>query len=56
MKSMGTLIIGRYDGKRLAGGPEYPLAELTPEFVAEKVTNAMAEQMRRIFESELPPK
>ena len=46
MKFVGALNIGVYQGEenRLVGTAQIPLAELTPEFVREKVERAAAEQ------------
>ncbi len=53
MKFAGALNIGVYQGEenRLVGTAQIPLAELTPEFVREKVEKAAAEQ----FASTLDP-
>lgn len=46
MKFVGALNMGVYQGQenRLVGTEQVPLAELTPEFVREKVEKAAAEQ------------
>ena len=46
MKFVGALNIGVYQGEenRLVGTEQIPLAELTPEFVRERVGKAAAEQ------------
>ena len=46
MKFVGALNIGVYQGdeNRLVGTEQIPLAELTPEFVRERVEKAAAEQ------------
>lgn len=45
MKFTGELIVGMYEGKenRLVGKENFPLAELTPEFVRRRVGDAARE-------------
>ena len=54
MKFAGALNIGVYQGdeNRLVGTEQIPLAELTPEFVREKVQAAAVEQFSRLLDPE----
>ena len=54
MKFVGALNIGVYQGQEnlLVGTEQVPLAELTPEFVREKVEKAAAEQIGRALDPE----
>ena len=54
MKFAGALNIGVYQGdeNRLVGTEQIPLAELTPEFVRERVEKAAVEQFSRCLDPE----
>ena len=54
MKFAGALNIGVYEGdeNRLVGTEQIPLAELTPEFVRQKVEAAAIEQFSRLLDPE----
>lgn len=54
MKFAGALNIGVYQGdeNRLVGTEQIPLAELTPEFVHQRVKKAAAEQFSRLLDPE----
>ncbi len=54
MKFANALNIGVYQGEenRLIGTEQIPLAELTPEFVRERVETAAAEQIGRALDPE----
>ena len=54
MKFVGALNIGVYQGNenRLVGTEQIPLAELTPEFVRQRVETAAAEQIGRALDPE----
>lgn len=47
MKSSGALNVGIYEGddNRLVGTRTIPFAELTPDFLREQVTSALAKQL-----------
>lgn len=54
MKFVGALNIGVYQGdeNRLVGTEQIPLAELTPEFIRQRVETAAAEQIGRALDPE----
>ena len=54
MKFAGALNMGVYQGdeNRLVGTEQIPLAEVTPEFVREKVEKAAGEQFSRLLDPE----
>ena len=55
MKFTGALNIGVYEGEehRLVGTGQIPLAELTPEFVRERVEAACGERVRQMLDPEI---
>ena len=55
MRLTGALNIGRYEGDehRLVGTEQIPLAELTPEFVRERVEAACGERVRQMLDPEI---
>ncbi len=54
MKIANALNMGVYEGEenRIVGTEQIPLAELTPEFVRQRVENAAAEQFSRLLDPE----
>ena len=54
MRFNNALNIGVYEGDehRLVGTEQIPLPELTPEFVRQRVEQAMAEQVREMLDPE----
>ena len=55
MRFTGALNIGVYEGDehRLVGTEQIPLAELTPEFVRERVETACAQCVQQILDPEI---